>query len=93
MIVSHGRDAIRGKAYTPRMFLDGGLVRGEINAIHFVTGHIAMQPLDLRSHTPQHFDRLLGNFPQLGVRQIAGTGDFAFDYKLGHGCLSRTHIS
>ena len=52
-------DAIGGKAYASGMFLNGRLVRGEVDAIHLVAGYVAMEPLDLGTHSPQNVDRLL----------------------------------
>ena len=65
---AHGGDAIGRKAYTPGVFLDGRLVRGEIDAVDLVAGNVAMEPLDLGTHSLQNVDRLLGDFTQLGVR-------------------------
>jgi hypothetical protein len=58
-----GRDAIGGKAYTPGMFLNGRLVRGEVDAVHLVADYAAMEPLDLRTHCLENIDRLLRDFP------------------------------
>jgi len=64
---AHGGDAIGRKAYAFGVLLDGRLVRGEIDAVHFVAGYVAMEPLDLGTHCFQNTDRLLRDFPQLGV--------------------------
>ena len=64
---AHGGDAIGRKAYAPGVLLDGRLVRGEVDAVHLVAGYVAMEPLDLWTHSLQNVDRLLGDFPQLGV--------------------------
>ena len=63
---AYGRDAIGRKADAPGVFFDGRLVRGEVDAIHFVAGYVAMEPLDLGTHFPQNLDRLLRHFSQLG---------------------------
>jgi hypothetical protein len=81
---AHRRNSICWKTYALGVFLDGGLVLSEVHAVHFVAGYIAMQPLDLRPHTLQNLDGLLGEFPQLCVGQIARSRDFAFDYKFWH---------
>jgi hypothetical protein len=80
-----GGDAIGGKAYAPGMFLNGRLVRGEVDAVHLVAGYVAMEPLDLRTHCLQNVDRLLRDFLQLGVGETSGSRDFAFDDEFGHG--------
>jgi hypothetical protein len=41
------------------VFLDGRLVRSEIDAVHLVAGYVAMKPLDLAAHSLQNVDRLL----------------------------------
>ena len=64
---AHGGDAIGRNTYAPGVFLDGRFVRREINTIHLVAGHVAVKPLDLGTHSLQNADRLLGDFPQLGV--------------------------
>ena len=64
---AHGGDAIGRKPYAPGVFLDGRFVRGEIDAVHLVAGYVAMEPLDLGTHSLQNVDRLLRDFPQLGV--------------------------
>src|SRR6267378_5412643 len=82
---AHGGDAIGRKAYALGVLLDGRLVRGKIDAVHLVAGYVAMEPLDLGTHSLENIDRLLGDFPQLGVRQISGSRNFALDDKFGHG--------
>jgi len=80
---AHGRDAIGGKAHAPSMFLDGCLVRGEVDTVHFVSGHIAVEPLD-PGHSLQYVDRLLRNFPQLSIAKISRSRDFPFDDVFRH---------
>jgi len=64
---THGGDAIGRNAYEPGVFLDGRLVRGEVDTVHLVAGYVAMEPLDLVTHSPQNADRLSRDFPPLGV--------------------------
>ena len=64
---THGGDAIARNAYEPSVFLDGRLVRGEVDTVHLVAGYVAMEPLDLVTHSLQNADRLLGDFPPLGL--------------------------
>lgn len=88
---AHRGDAIGRKAYAFGVFLDRRLVRGEIDAVHFVPCHVAMEPLNLRTHSPQNADRLLGNFSQLGVGQFAGSRNFTFDDEFRQGHPSDVH--
>src|SRR5580693_2055727 len=81
---AHGSDAIARKTLALGVLLDTGLVRSEINAVHFVAGDITVEPLNLRTHSLQHADGLLGKFAQLGVGQLSGSGNFAFDDEFGH---------
>ena len=52
----YGRDAIGRQADAPGVFPDGLLVRREIDAVHLVTGYIAMEPPDLGTHFQQNSD-------------------------------------
>jgi hypothetical protein len=83
---ANGGDAIGRKACAPGMFLNARLVRCEVDAVHLVAGDVAMEPLDLGTHSLQNVDRLLGDFPQLGVGQIPSSGDFAFNDIFRHAC-------
>jgi hypothetical protein len=60
-------DAIRGEASPSRVFPDRRLVGSEVDAVNFVAGYVAVEPLDLGTHCLQNAHRLLGDFPQLGV--------------------------
>src|ERR1700733_1968724 len=64
---AHGGDTTGGKTYAFGVFLDGRFVRSEIDAVHLVAGDIAVEPLDLGTHSLQDVDRLLGDFAPLGV--------------------------
>jgi len=48
---AHGGDAIGWKAYALGVFLDDRFVWSEVDAVHFVTCHIAMEPLNLRTQS------------------------------------------
>jgi len=65
---AHGGDAIGRNAYAPGVFLDGRLVRSEVDAVHLVAGYVAMEPLDLVPHSLQNANRLLGDFPAIARR-------------------------
>jgi hypothetical protein len=82
---AHGGDAIGRNACALGVFPDGLLVRSQVHAVDLVAGHVAVEPLDLGTHSLQNTDRLLGNFPQLRVSKISGSRDFAFDDEFGHG--------
>jgi len=82
---AYGGDAIGRKTYTLGVFMDGRLVRGEVDAVHLVAGYVTMEPLNLWTHSPQNADRLLRDFPQLCVGQLTSSRNFAFDDELGHG--------
>src|SRR5580692_422641 len=81
---AHRRDAIGRKTHSLGVFLDSRLVRGKINAVHFVAGYVAMEPLDLGTHSLQNIDRFFGDFPQLLVGQTSSSRNFAFDDEFGH---------
>jgi hypothetical protein len=76
--------AIGRKTDALSVFLDGRLVRRKVNAVNLVAGYIAMEPLDLRAHSLQNADRLLGDFPQLSFGKTSGPRDFAFNHKFEH---------
>ena len=73
--------------------MDGCLVGGEVDAVHLVASNVAMEPLDLGTHSFQNVDRLLGDFPQLGLGEISSSRDFAFDDEFGHGRSPNALIS
>src|SRR2546429_6889672 len=81
---AHGGDTVCRKASSFGMFLDRGFVRSEIDAIHLVTRHVAVQPLDLRPHPLENSDRLLRDCAQFAFREIACIRYFAFYHKLWH---------
>jgi len=74
------------------MFSDRRLVWSEVDAVNLVAGYVAMEPVDLGTHGLQNADRLLGDFPQLGVGQIPRSRDFAFDDEFWHGRTPYAHI-
>jgi hypothetical protein len=81
---AHCRDAIAGDACTLGVLLDCGFVWSEVDAVHFVAGDVAVQPLDLRSHILQDRDRFFRQLTQLRVGEVSSSRDFAFDYEFGH---------
>lgn len=53
---AHSGDAISWQAHEFGVFLDGRLVGCEIDAVHFVACHVAMEPLDLSAHSLKNVD-------------------------------------
>ena len=53
---AHGGDTIGRNADALGVFLNGGLVGSEVDAVHLVAGYVAMQPLNSRTHFPQDAD-------------------------------------
>src|ERR1035441_5010189 len=58
------------------VFTDRFFVRRDVNAIDFVVGDIAVEPLNLRSHFGQHTAGLLRNRSQSFWRELPGAGEF-----------------
>ena len=48
---AYGGDTIGRKTDALGVFMDGCLVRGEVDAIHLVAGYVTMQPLDCLLYT------------------------------------------
>src|SRR5690606_310358 len=66
------------------MLADQLRIRRQVLAGDLVFGHVALHPLDGRSHRLEHTARLLGYGPELGRRERARVGDLALDEKAGH---------
>src|SRR6266850_1859428 len=62
-----GGDAIRREASPSRVFPDRRLVWSEVHAIELVSGDVAMQPLNRRTHSIENIHRLLRDFAHLGI--------------------------
>ena len=80
-----GGDAIGWEAGALGVFADGGLIGREVNAVHFISGDVAVQPLNFGAHGFQHADGFLSGFAELRVSEIPCSGDFAFDDEFRHG--------
>src|SRR5215207_2315589 len=85
----HLGDGVGGEAAALRVFTHGRLVRGDVDAVDLVARDVALDPLNLRPHVPQHSARLLRDGLQLLRLQVARAGDFALDEKLRHASLLR----
>ena len=78
-------DAISRKPDTFGVFLDRGFVRSEVDAINFVAGDVAMQPLNFRTHVFQNVARTFCETARNSrVGKIPGSWNFAFDDKFWH---------
>src|ERR1017187_8244432 len=67
------------------MFAHRLFIRGYVDAVDFVVGHIAVKPLNLRAQLSQNAARRLRYRLQLLRRQLADFGNLSLDDKLGHG--------
>jgi hypothetical protein len=64
---ANGADTVCGKANAFGMFLDGGFVRSEIDAVDLVASDVTVEPLDFWAHAFQNVDGFLGDFAQLRI--------------------------
>src|SRR5262249_32587476 len=80
-----GRDPIRRDPDLLRVLADRLFVRTEVDAVDLVSGHVAVEPLDLGAHPSQDLDGLPGHRLELGVRELACSRDLALDHEFGHG--------
>src|SRR5215469_1076192 len=86
---AHFRDAVCREAATGGMFAHRGFIRRDVNAIDFVVGHEAFQPLDLWTELTQHGTRFLRNGVQFARREFAGTRNFTLNDEFRHSVLPR----
>jgi len=66
------------------MFPDDRFVGSQINTVHFVTGYVAMKPLNVWTQLPKNHGGLLGELAQLYVSQFAGVWDLTFNHVFWH---------
>lgn len=59
-------------------------VGGQVNAIDFVAGNVAMNPLNVCSHRTQDVAGLLRDGLQFFGRELSGVGYFSFYNEFGH---------
>src|SRR5215469_1760157 len=85
-------DIVRGEAPLACMFANSVLVRSDVNAVDFVLGHVAMQPLHLGAQVPENAARLLRNGLQLLGFEVPGAGNLALNYILGHSSSNNSSI-
>lgn len=72
------------------MVADGLFVGGDVNAVDFVLGDLALDPLDAGAHVAEDTARLLRDGLEVGSGEVARVGDVAFDNVLRHelDCIS-----
>src|SRR5437867_786404 len=78
------RDPVRRETALLRVLANRLLVGRHVHAIDLVVRHVTVDPLDLRTHLPQHPARLLRNPLQLLGCQVAGPRNLTLDHVLGH---------
>ena len=81
---AHSRNAIGRNPYTPRVLPDDVFVRREIDAVDFIFGDIAVQPLNLRPQLLQGIKRAKRYLSNLGLREASGARNLAFYDVLRH---------
>src|SRR6516164_3993771 len=77
-------DIVRGEAALACMFANSVLVRGDVDAVDFVLGYIAVQPLHVRAQVLENAARFLRDGLQLLGFEVPGAGNLALNYILGH---------
>lgn len=81
---THRRYSIRRNAGSYCMFANRRLVWGKINAVNFVARYVALQPLNLWSHSPQDCHRLPGDLLNFCIGKISRARNFSLDYVFRH---------
>jgi len=79
------RDLVGGEAAHLGVFVDGGLVGGDVDAVDLVAGDEALDPLELGADGGDDAAGLLGDGLKLVGGEIAGSGDLTLDEEFGHG--------
>jgi len=83
------RDLVGGKAAHLGVFVDGGLVGRDVDAVDLVAGDEALDPLELGADGGDDAAGFLGDGLELVRGEVAGSGDLALDDEFGHGGLAR----
>lgn len=78
------RDAVGGETALLRVLPDSVFIRRDVDAVNFVVGNVAVNPLNLRAHVSQYAARLLGNGLQLLWRQLSHFRNVSLDDELRH---------
>jgi len=79
---------VGGEAAHLGVFVDGGLVGGDVDAVDLVASDKALHPLELGADGRDDTAGLLRDGLQLVGREVAGSGDLALDDEFGHGWLA-----
>jgi hypothetical protein len=59
-------------------------IGGDIHAVNFIVGDIALLPYHLRAHLSKYITRLDGNALKFSSRQLARSWKVSFNYILWH---------
>jgi len=89
---THGGNAVGREASALGVFANGGFVGSKIDAIEFVAGDIALQPLNFWTHGPENREGLARGFLQFRIGEISQPRYFPLDHKLRHVVASGTKI-
>src|SRR5689334_11399426 len=81
---AHCSYAISRNLGPPGMFQDSILVGCKVNTVDLIFRNIAVQPLNVRTHLFQSFQRLQRHLSDLSLRERARTLNFAFNHELRH---------
>src|ERR1039457_4664068 len=81
---AHLRDLVSREAALAGVFADQFFVGRDVHAIQLVIGDVTLDPLNRRSEVAENATRGLRNALELVFGQVAGLGDFAFNYVLRH---------
>jgi len=82
------RDVVGGEAAHLGVFVDGGLVGCDVDAVDLVAGDEALDPLELGADGGDDAAGFLGDGLELVGGEVAGSGDLALDDEFGHGLVS-----
>ena len=69
------------------MLPDQGIAGCAVDAVNLVAGDIALNPLDLAAEFRENAAGCPGDCLEFGRCEIAGSGNFSFDYISGHDYL------
>ena len=89
---SHCGYPISRKATPLRVFSNRRLIRGNVHAVDFVAGNVALQPLNLGPHSLNNRHRPSRDLLKFSVRQITRSRYFSLNQKLRHSVAPRTRM-
>src|SRR4051812_40378455 len=70
---------IRRETALAGVLADDLLIGRFVHTVDLVAGHVAVQPLDVRTEAPKNVARFLGDALQIVLAKIARTGDGSLD--------------